>query len=366
MVTRRLFPIMETSQEEKEKLSKLNRTIDNLFEEGDTDEAEKLRVGSIKKTTLLYGPWLCNFRCPNYCYTKGTSDGVLTTSQVKEVIEQTKSMGAQLTYWPGEGELTLLKTFWDIMDHQSQQKLPAVLFTNGTIFHDDKVSKGVLDVDSDKLIERVSKQHPDLHLYLKYWSSNPEKAAEMVGVDTKDYPYEKVNGNHVPRTLAKLLEKVDRKRLGVEVMVSKENYDDVIKNILPTIEELKLYGYIEPVIFSGNARSKQIDLSLSPEQHQYLADTFASGGSYCEKRQSTELILKGSRLTPGIAIPPREEDCVLDEKGDVKDLYAIFHNDHFRRMRKFSEENGGCLCRKYWDVKKDEPNLVNINLPHRD
>src|SRR3989344_1182946 len=135
MGLKRLFPILEVSQEEKARLSEINKTIDNLFGEGKVEEAQNLKANSIKRATFLYGPWLCNFRCPKYCYTQGTSDGVLTVDQTLNVIGQAKEMGAQVTYWPGEGELTLLKTFWDVMNYQAQNNLPAVLFTNGSIFH---------------------------------------------------------------------------------------------------------------------------------------------------------------------------------------------------------------------------------------
>lgn len=349
MVSRRLFPILEVSLEEKARLSEVNRTLDALFEKGYREEAQKLKANSIKRATFLYGLWLCNFRCPKYCYTKGTSDGVLTVDQTLKVIEQAKEMGAQVTYWPGEGELTLLRTFWDVMDYQSQNNLPAVLFTNGSIFHDDKISKRVLGESSDDLVSRLDRDYPKLHLYVKYWHSDPKTSAEMVGVDEMEYPYEKVNGKNVPLSLAKLLQKIGRERLGVEVMVSRENYNDVVENLLPTAKELGIYAYVEPVLFSGNATNKQKELALTPEQHHKLMDVFASGGSYCEKRQSTELIVKGSMLTPGIAIPPRVDDTIIDDLGNVVNVFDVFHNGYFRKMRKISDEQGGCLCRKYWD-----------------
>ena len=258
-------------------------------------------------------------------------------------------MGAQVTYWPGEGELTLLKTFWDVMNYQAQNNLPAVLFTNGSIFHDDNISKGVLGEISDGLVERLNRDYPGLHLYVKYWHSDPKIAAEMVGVNEREYPYEKLSGRNVPLSLAKLLQKVERERLGFEVMVSRGNYNDVVENLLPTTEELGIYAYVEPVIFSGNATKKQKELALTSEQHYKLRDIFASGGRYCEKRQSTELIVKGTMLTPGIAIPPRADDLILDENGVVKDVFQVFHNNYFRKMRRISEEQGGCLCRTYLD-----------------
>lgn len=53
-------------------------------------------------------------------------------------------------------------------------------------------------------------------------------------------------------------------------------------------------------------------------------------------------------MSPGIVIPPREEDKVIDEQGKVKDIFKIFHNSYFRKVRKISENLNGCLCRAVW------------------
>jgi len=345
-----IFPVIEVRNEEKQLLSDRNKGIDSLFEQEKENDARALKPDSIRRATFLYGPWICNFKCPKYCYTRGTSDGVLTPDQTLKIIEQARSMGAKATYWPGEGELTLLKSFWDIMQYHAKTNLPAVLFTNGDIFQDNTISRRTLGIDSDVLIDKLNRNYPRLHLYLKFWHSNSEKAAEMVGVSK--YPYQMIGKRSIPSSLAKLLTKTDKNRLGVEVMVSRENFEDAINNILPTIEELDLYAYVEPVIFSGNAKMKQGELALTPEQHHKLKEIFASGGDYCEKRQSTELIVKGTMLTPGIAIPPRPEDSILNIDGSIKDVFEVFHNPYFRKMRKLSEQQGGCLCRNYWQNSK--------------
>ena len=169
-----------------------------------------------------------------------------------------------------------------------------------------------------------------------------------VGIKPKEYPFAKFKGKRIPLALYNLMQKIPLEKLGVETMVSRENYDDVIKNIIPTINKLNLYGYLEPMIFSGNAEGKQEKLALNQNQYQNLKNTFVSGGKYCEKRQSIELILIGDRMSPGIVIPPRGEDKIVDENGNVKDIFKIFHNPYFRKVRKISENLNGCLCRAVW------------------
>ncbi|VVB58073.1 Uncharacterised protein [Candidatus Anstonella stagnisolia] len=349
MITKKLFPVLIASQLEKTILAARNREIDKLFEAGKILEAEKLKEGSLNRLTFLFGDGRCDFNC-SICYTFGSADGVLSAAQAISVIQQVNGMGAQVTYWPGEGELTLLRDFWKIMQYQADCKIPAVVFTDGSIFHSNKLSKSVFGISPDELVCNVAGTFPQLHFYVKFWHSFQRKAAEMVRVKPKNYPYGKIGGKSVPLALVRLLEALGKERVGIQVMVSRENYKDVVENVLPIAKELDIYAYVEPIILAGRAQGRY-DLLLTAAQHKTLSKIFASGGEYCEKRQSTELIVKGSMLTPGIAIPPREEDSILDEQGNVKDLFHIFHNGYFSEMRKKSEELGGCLCRAFWEKK---------------
>jgi hypothetical protein len=235
------------------------------------------------------------------------------------------------------------------MDYQAQTGLPSVVFTNCSIFHDNRVAQGVLGINTSELLAKLNSTYPLMHFYGKFWHSDQKKAAEMVGVNSSAYPYETVRGMKIPLGLANLLNAIGKERVGAEVMVSQENYENVMQEVIPTIIELGIYAYIEPIIFSGAAQGK-FHLQLTPEQYASLAPIFASGGEFCEKRQSTELILFGDKLTPGIAIPPRAEDKVLDGSENLNDLFDIFHNEHFRRIRTLSE-NSRCICRDFWEGK---------------
>jgi len=348
LIQRRFFPILENSPAEKSRLSDQNKRADELFAQGKQDEAGALRENSATRLTIMMGPWKCNFDCP-ICYTHGMKDGTLSADQTIQVIKQARGMGIKLTYWPGEGELTLLRDFWRVMDYQAQTSLPSVVFTNCSIFHDDRIAQGVLGISSSELLAKLNSAYQLMNFYGKFWHSDQKKAAEMVGVKPDSYPYETVRGMKIPLGLANLLSGIGKGRIGAEVMVSQENYEDVMQNIIPTILELGIYAYMEPIIFSGAAQGK-FHLQLTPEQYASLASIFASGGEFCDKRQSIELILKGDKLVPGIAIPPRAEDRVIDGNENVNDLFGIFHNDHFRKMRALSE-NSRCICRDFWEGK---------------
>lgn len=341
-----LFPVLSLTLKKKNQLAERNRTIDYYLEKG-LDVPKSMKKDSIYRLTIMHGPKICNFNCPKYCCTEGIAKGQLNKEQLKKVIDQASNIGIKVTYWPGLGELTLLKDFWEIQDYLKEKDIKSVVFTNGSAFWNNDLAKEYTGMKSSELIKKV--KDLGIHLYIKYWNSNPKKAAKMAGINPHEYPFIRFKGKNIPLALSNLMQEIPRERLGVETMVSKENYDDVIRNIIPTINELDLYGYLEPVIFSGKAEGKQKNLALSPNQYLSLADIFVSGGNYCEKRQSVELILVGNRMSPGIVIPPREKDKVIDKYGNVSDILKIFHNPYFRKIRRISERLDGCICRAIWE-----------------
>ncbi len=329
-----------------------NRRIDALFASGTwSPEAEGLKKDSVYRLTIMHGPKLCNFTCPHYCYTEGLAHGVLDKGQVLEVMGQAIELGMKVTYWPGLGELALLKEFWEIQGWLHEKGIGSFVFTNGSAFWNNELALKTTGMDSDYLTGLVRKL--GIRLYVKYWSTDPGKAAGMAGVAEADYPYVTKDGISMPLALARLMERIPAEQLGVEIMVARENHEDVVNNMLPAVNRLGLYGYVEPAILSGNATGRKADLSLTPKQHASLSHLFASGGTYCEKRQAVEMILIGDCLSPGVAIPPREDDRAVDDNGRVRDIFSIFHNEYFRNMRKRAEKLNGCLCRAYWNEKKE-------------
>lgn len=340
---KKLFQILLPDKEEREKIVENNLFIDKCIEKN-KQSPKKIIKNSLYKISILHGPKKCNFNCPNYCCTEGISKGDLNKEQIKQVLDQAKKLGTKVTYWPGLGESFLHKDFWEILEYVKSKEMESVVFTNGSVFWNDELALEHLGKTSKELLDKIKKL--GTHLYVKYWNSGQEKASQMVGVNEREYPYSK---NQIPLVLNVLMKNLPKEKLGVEVMVSKENYKDVVKNILPKINELGIYCYLEPVIFSGKAEGKQKELSLTSKQYNSLKNLFVSGGEYCQKRQSGEMILIGNRMSPGIVIDPRKEDSILNEKGNVKDIFSIYHNNYFRKVRKISNELKGCLCRAVWN-----------------
>ncbi|MCK5630687.1 MAG: hypothetical protein KAI26_08755 [Nanoarchaeota archaeon] len=349
---KRLFPILVPTSDEKRAILETNRKIDYCLE-NNLNFPPSLKNRSVYRLTAMYGPKTCNFKCPDYCCTEGISQGNLSSGQLKEILNQAKSLGVKSSYWPGLGESLLHKEFLNVLEYSHSLGIEPVVFTNGSLFWNNRLCNKSLGISSDELLNKL--RDLNVSLYVKYWNSDPKKAAEMTGVSEKEYPYSRINGKSVPLALKKLVQYLPQERIGVETMVSGENYEDVIDNIIPNINDLNIHCYLEPVILSGKAENK-MHLLLTAKQTQNLKNLFVSGGKYCQKRQALDLILIGNRMSPGIVIPPKEEDCVIDEDGKVKDLFEIYHNPYFRKVRKIAEQMDGCLCRAVYEKK--------INIAH--
>ncbi len=352
-----IFPIQRIAEDKELQVYRSIKEMDFRLETlGDRVAARSVMPHGTQcftKFTLLFGRWVCNFKCPEYCYTKDLQAGVTTLSQTKALIEEARSHGAAFTYWPGTGEVTLLRDFWELMAFQASVGMPAVVFTNGSIFVDDRLCHRVLGISSGELLKRVEEM-PGLHFYVKAWSTDVNIASRMTGISPDTYPYSDTYGLTLPLAYSLLRERIGD-RAGLQCMVTRENFDSFAGEILPFSVENGVSIFAESVIYSGNAsRMKRPETGiLSDAQLDQVSHTFASGGKYCERRQFGEVMLVGDKLSPGIAIPPRDEDIVaLDGKASVRSLVDVFFNRYFREMRRKSEAINRCLCREFWNERR--------------
>jgi hypothetical protein len=342
-----IFPFQNVDRIFSDRVYDNIKHIDRNLESGmDLSHLRSDEQPIFSKLTMLFGPWVCNFQCPNYCYTRNFKTRSLTHDQTISIISESVKLGAKFTYWPGVGEISLLKDFWDIMNWQNSIGVPAIVFTNGSVFVDDSLCQRFLRISSSELIDRCINLKR-LHFYVKFWSSDPEKASQMTGVRSEEsYPYSEYLGIRCPKAFATLHKQLGN-RIGLQCMVTRSTYTDYVNNILPFCVENHIHLFAEPIILSGNAKHNPEASSelLSHDQYQSIRSTFSSGEGYCNRRQYGEGVVVGDRLSPGIAIEPRSEDCLVNHDGTIKTLVNIFFNSYFREMRKRSDQINGCLCR---------------------
>ncbi|MBU0505367.1 hypothetical protein KJ708_05180, partial [bacterium] len=310
-------------------IKNVDRQLCNVSEKYSGDISSiKLPDRAINRLTILYGSHLCNFNCL-YCYTKNMKDSPVDIAIYKQIINQLTSLNLQYTYWPGIGELTLLPEFWKLMKYQAELHLPAVVFSNGSVFYDDDLATKYLNKNAGELFVIVD-ELPSLHLYIKMWSTNQDMACAMYGVSKRDYAYAKYKGVFVPLAL-KLLHERYGNRIGIQCLVTRDNFYDYTETILPFCIEEKIPLFAEPLILSGNAAKIDVEEKcLTKEQEDSVRHSFASGELACRKRQYGEMILMSDAMTPGIALQPRKEDRIIDENGKLRSLDRIYFSSYFR------------------------------------
>lgn len=336
-----MFPIQIISDSHKKLVKQNLIAIDNGFSDQMSANTE-----IFTSFTIMYGQWKCNWTCPQFCYTKSLKTEGIQTEKLKILIDRSRDMGAKFTYWPGVGELTLFPEFWEIQAYQTNIKLPAITYSNGSVFVDDALAQTHLGLNANQAIELVGK-NPGLHLYIKYWSTDQKLAMKMVGAkDENEIPYVDYMGVQVPTAFARL-HAIYGNRIGLQTMVIPENFEDFKKNILPFCLNNNINMFAEPVINSGNARKSLASL-LSTSQISEIQQYLASGVNYCQERQYGELILVGNKITPGIAIPPRDQDAVVDSDDDLRSLMEILSDSYFAKYRNLSQKENACVCREYW------------------
>ena len=162
------FPVMKISPEEAEHYERVNSTIDSLIEEDRKENIESLKGESIFRLSLLSLPWICDFNC-DICFTKGIVEpsNYLNSDQTINFLDQVRGLGARVAVWVGEGEPTISPIFWESVRYLNERKVPSVVFTNGSVFVNDNLSKKATGLKSDLLISEVEKLK-NLHLYVKY------------------------------------------------------------------------------------------------------------------------------------------------------------------------------------------------------
>jgi len=93
---------------------------------------------------------------------------------------QTKALGSKTLYIPGEGEPFLDKAFWDVIRYAKLLSMDVIIFTNGLILSNDRLSLKEWGVHGEDIL-RTLKEYP-VYIYHKLWSLDQERVSDMMGV----------------------------------------------------------------------------------------------------------------------------------------------------------------------------------------
>lgn len=339
-----LEAFVERHPEHVDHLAKLRRLgADALGQEERRVKSRSLLLATI----MLTGK--CNANCP-ICYLDAKRHvQELTESEIVELIDKARELGARTVYVPGEGEPTLDDAFLSMLHYAEKRSLRVIIFTNGVLLcRDDKMLK-VWGMTSEDFVKAI-KQLP-VYVYHKLWSTRPRLAESMTGVPEGTYAYETVKARggsvSVPRGLALLMRHLPSSRVGVECVADRRNCEEILDTIVPFIKHARLRAFIEPIIHSGRAFGKYGN-DPTPAQIQRLAPLMAR--VHCTRVAYHLVVRNDGYLSPGIALHPKallggeggEELAIRDGKGGIIDLYEMLHTNEL--LVKGRYQLNGCFC----------------------
>jgi hypothetical protein len=278
----------------------------------------------------------CNADCP-ICFTdRRRKKGELTPGERDDVLRQARALGARYVYVPGEGEPTIDAGFWPFLDTCAELGLEAIVFTNGLLFADARAARYRWGCDPAEAVKRLA-QYP-VSLYVKYWSTDAARAAEMLGVRPARCPYDEYAGMPVPAGLKRLLRDFPRERLGIEVVVERRNADDVRERIVPFAERHGLARIVEMIQHNGRVLGNG---AFDPSSEQARRTVELLSPTSCTVATCKAVVTSRGLLSPRIAIL---EHQIPGDPVDVRgaDLFERLHRTDYLVERRY--EIYGCLC----------------------
>jgi len=335
-MVKKYFEINNPKSKEAEKVVKNNKKIDNLIRKNKIP-SNILKENSVNLVVLLQGKdkgnKACNYNC-DICYTKDrfNEDGLIG-EQIIELVSESKKLGAKGLYIPGIGEPTKSKAFWKYL--KAEKEFPTLIFTNGSYIYDQELQNEV-GLNLNELLDTVKESN--LHQYVKFWTTDKEKAKKMYGVEV---PYVERNGTNIPYALDVMLDNIPKDRLGVEVALRKDNIDE-IEEIVEFCERELIRCFIEPVIDVKWAPKVQLSKEEILKYKSILA--ISDGGNYCKDRASRDLVVNINTISPCIVFPKLDKYSILEnEKVKPADkIFEMFHDESYRQIR--TNYGGNCIC----------------------
>jgi hypothetical protein len=278
----------------------------------------------------------CNANCP-ICFTdRRRKAGELSVAERDDILRQARALGVRYVYVPGEGEPTIDAGFWQFLDTCAELGLEAIIFTNGLLFGDARAARRRWGCDPEEALGRLAR-YP-VSLYVKFWSTDPARAAEMLGIRGERYLYRDFAGTPVPAGLARLLDGFARDRLGIEVVIERRNADEVAEQIVPFAERHGLARIVEMIQHNGRVLG---DSAFDPSPSQVERTVGLLSPTSCTMATCKAVVTSRGLLSPRIAVLEHQiPGRAVDVRGT--DLFELLHHTEYVVERRY--EISGCLC----------------------
>jgi hypothetical protein len=293
-----------------------------------------------KKRSLLFLVMMltgaCNADC-EICFTdRRAKRGETTPDDRTEILRQARALGARFVYVPGEGEPTIDKGFWAFLEACRESRLEAVVFTNGMVLSSDEQCQKYWKMSVDEAVARLV-EYP-VNFYVKWWTTKPSLAHEMLRVQAKQLPYTKCEGIEMPVALATLFENFPRHRLGIETVFESRNAGDVEEEILPFSQQYGLARILEMLQHNGRMLGDgRFDPGADASERiaPYLSVTS------CSMASVKAVVTSRGYLSPRIAVLENQipgEPCRVSGR----DLFSSLHETKYVVDRRY--DLATCLC----------------------
>lgn len=332
------------------------KELQNLSEKEIHPRFEEAKRKSLLMTALFVSG-RCDADC-EICYTdRNLRPDDITWEEKRELLLQVIELGNKTIYIPGEGEPFLDDHFFDLIHFAQEHNQNIVIFTNGILISDEHLFNKRWNERGyflDKFFETV--RDSSVYLYVKYWHSNKNKFCEMMRIPPdklKTEPIKLTNGSiiDVPVGLLRLI-KTDGEKVGIETAVHSLNYDDVLKNIMPFVNELGIKWYLEPIIHSGRYFGRHC-YDLTSTQYDEILPFLTN--QQCKRTGFSTVVLSSGHLSfcPSFVTNLSVSDMrALKElnirnhgkDGRLGDIFNLLHTNRFLVESRYAAFSHPCLC----------------------
>jgi hypothetical protein len=315
------------------------QALEQLLAGGNSDDISAfVEAGKGESLTFLVMMMTgaCNADCP-ICFTDRRQRPNELEPPVRDrVLREARALGARFVYIPGEGEPTIDRGFWQLLETCRESGLHAVIFTNGIVLSDPKTCRKYWGMEPDEAVDRLL-SFP-VSFYHKLWSTRPELMGEMMQVPPEVYRYGPYHGTPIPAGLIRLLERWPRERVGIEVVVERRNADEVVQTLGPFAETHGLARIIEMIQHNGRVMGNG---AYDPTEQQARAVRAWLSPTSCTMATCKAVVTSRGYLSPRIAVL---EHQIPGTPVDVRDapLFDLLHGTASIIERRY--EIHTCLC----------------------
>ncbi len=296
------------------------------------DEKREALANNHPLLLSLYLDTACNLDCVFCFLDSGKSHGEeqLSLEQYKEVIRQGRNLGVKSTLFFGAGEPLIDEKLFPLIEYSNRLGLYSVMFTNASL-----------------VTKETARRIKDLNLSVvtSIKSRNPKTLEELTGVKGSA---EKIYTGF-QHLLDAGLNQTDPTRLGMDILICRQVYDEVPELIRSCMEN-NIHPMVESLLWKGRAVKNYDKLQISDEQKKKLSSRL--GKEFPE--------LTGERAYfDGSACGVDHYTVFVNYNGDVwqcfsRDIVAgnikesslrdIWNNHSLRQLRETSPDRSCTMC----------------------